>query len=293
MTAKTGITFEELLHTICESIAPNLSKLIDTSIPPLSISSKYADTSKYPVSEPENCLWIKNHWEIADGGNFISLQCISHTLLSSFCTAMLGEELSEHVDDPESLLGLIRKLNKRFQEWLFSSISLETSGTVALESEKKTDEKPVKLNLEELRIVDDRTIRAIIEEATRNQLPFKTFVVSISVMSDELRKRFLYNMSKNRRADVRDELKRIDQSSEDAMEAQRDFAWVLIELVNKSEITIDKRLKKRLTAIVNAMDATLRKRAEEYIKSNQFGESIAAVNYVLLQLLLRRVPKNC
>ena len=123
MTAKTGSTFEELLNTIYESIAPNLSKLVDTSIPPLSISSKYADTSKYPVSDLENCLWIKHHWEIAEGGNSISLQCISHKLLSSFCIAMLGEELSEQVDDLESLLGLIRKLNKRFQEWLFSSIS--------------------------------------------------------------------------------------------------------------------------------------------------------------------------
>ncbi len=76
------------------------------------------------------------------------------------------------------------------------------------------------------------------------------------------------------------------------MEAQRDFAWVLIELINKSEITINKRLKKRLTTIVNTIDAMLRKRAEEYVRSNQFGESIATVNYVLLQLLLRRVPRK-
>ncbi len=92
--------------------------------------------------------------------------------------------------------------------------------------------------------------------------------------------------------DDRDELKRIDQTPEDAMEAQRDFAWVLIELINKSEITINKRLKKRLTTIVNTIDAMLRKRAEEYVRSNQFGESIATVNYVLLQLLLRRVPRK-
>ena len=40
------------------------------------------------------------------------------------------------------------------------------------------------------------------------------------------------------------------------------------------------------------MDAALRKSAEEFIKSNTFTESINAVNNILLQVLLRRVPRK-
>ena len=111
-------------------------------------------------------------------------------------------------------------------------------------------------------------------------------------MSNELKNRFLHNMSRNRRADIRDCLKRIQHDSEDVVEAQRDLAWIILDLVENEEIKIKKRLKTKLSAIAAAMDRALRKGAEEYVRSNRFGESIAVVNNVLLQLLLRRVPRK-
>lgn len=101
-----------------------------------------------------NCLWIKCHWEIPDKSEFFSLQCISPDLLSSVYRHFLSEDIAaESADDPEKLLSHIRDLNKRFQEWLFASISSEPSGNIALKSTIPDGEGQYSINLEELRLV--------------------------------------------------------------------------------------------------------------------------------------------
>ena len=39
-------------------------------------------------------------------------------------------------------------------------------------------------------------------------------------------------------------------------------------------------------------DAALAERAEKYIQSNQFGNSITEINNIILQLLIRKVPRK-
>ncbi|MCH7782905.1 hypothetical protein IID62_07530 [candidate division KSB1 bacterium] len=76
------------------------------------------------------------------------------------------------------------------------------------------------------------------------------------------------------------------------LQEQRELAWIIIDLTESGGIKVNKRFQGQLEAIIRSMDAALRKSAEDFIKSNTFTESIKAVNDILLQVLIRRVPRK-
>lgn len=293
LASKAQLEYKDFLPRLYEPVASNLSQLIQRSKAEVKINCKYADMSAFPAAKDKYCLWIKYHLNAPGLVKFFMIQCITNELLSSLSRHFLKKEVTSDVSaDTEKLLTYIRALNKRYQERLVDTISTSGIGKVGLGGGLPVKGKPISLNLEEFRLSDDRTFRAVLEELSRRRFPLKALVFALSGMSEELRERFLRNMSRNRRAEISEGFSIWEGTKNEALQAQRDLAWVIIDLVEVCKIKVHRRLQSHLEAIIRQLDIALKNRALEYIKSNRFGSSVAAINDILLQVLFRRVPRK-
>ncbi|KPK96166.1 hypothetical protein AMJ80_01550 [bacterium SM23_31] len=293
LASKAQLEYKEFFQQLYEPVSTNLSQLIQKTKAEAKISCKYVDMSTFPATENRHCLWIKYCLDAPGLIKFFMIQCITNELLSSLYRHFLKKEItSDFFSKPEKLLNYVRALNKRYQERLVDTITTSGIGKVGLGSNIPTKGRPVYLNLEELRLSDDRTIRAVLEELSRRRFPLKSLVFALTGMSEELRERFLNNMSRNRRVEVNEGFSFWEGTNNEVLQAHRDLAWAIIDMAEEGKIKVHKRLQSQLEAIMRAMDTALRYTALKYIKSNRFGTSISAINDILLQVLFRRVPRK-
>ncbi|MFC1554437.1 FliG C-terminal domain-containing protein [candidate division KSB1 bacterium] len=270
----------------------DLSKLFGGKID-YNIEVKYSDLKKYPIGDNKLNIWIKYLVSSKKYKDFFILQCISNEFLSSVSEHFLHKPLSEETAlKKEKLLGFVRELNNSYQKHLLKTISASSPLQISIETETKISKKPLSLNLEELLLVQDRTIRAILEETARRKMPLKQLAFALSGMSKDLRRKFLHNMSKNRKAEVRDALRIRKGTGDETLQAQRDIAWILIDLHESGEVKLSRNLQQQLQSLIEAMDEILFQNAEDYLNSKCFDSSIEALNDVLFQYLVRRVPRK-
>ena len=291
---KPGGGYGEIVKRIYEPVGLNLSQIFDVKNGKVEIDSDVEMIKKFFPENEKKFLWIKYHIEIPGKTGFFALQCISYELLSTLSHYYLKKDLDSKISSSVDLfLSFVRSINKKFQERLIHAIaSDEDHPGIALRDTKPGAGASVGINLEELRLVDDRALRAILDEISRRRLPPKSVVYALSGMSEELRGRFLQNMSRNRRSEIREGLSLWEGTPEEILQEQRELAWIIIDLTESGGIKVNKRFQGQLEAIIRSMDAALRKSAEDFIKSNTFTESIKAVNDILLQVLIRRVPRK-
>ncbi len=290
---KSSLKYDELLIRLFEPVGSNISHVLSVEQSGFNAEIKTVDLKNFPVENDHLTPCIKYHLIIEDKDPIIVSQYMNERLLDSLSVSFLGKELVGNIlANKNSVIEFIRDINKRFQLSLISSIESAESSKISISGTGDIQTDPAKLNLEELRLAPDTSIRILLDTCTRKQMPVKTFVFAVKGMSEELRAKFMSNMSRNRRNEVRDGMRIWEPEASEIMQAQKELAWVIIELGEKHEIKISKRLQRQLEAIIRGIDNALAARAEKYIESDQFGSSISEINNVILQLLIRRVPRK-
>jgi hypothetical protein len=290
---KNGLDYKGFLGSLFEPVTGNLSMLLQKQVPDVSINCKYVKLDEISIEEDKPILWVKYNYEVPGEGTFFLQQALSIRLLTSFYQNFIGPTVKpDTFSSTESILQFVRDLNAKFQSHLVRNQIQSKGKNITLPGVDSDGNPTPGLNLEELRLVPDRTIRAMLDETSRKRMSLRTLVFALTGLSDELRLRFLDNMSRNRRNEVKESMELWESTPNEIISAQRELAWILVGLAQKGEVKLSKRLKKQLEIIIRQIDYALAKHAEEFIKSDTFGISLRGMNPVFLQVLIRRVSRK-
>jgi len=281
--------FAGFIERLYEPVTACLARLTGAETGKVIVSAGLSEADTARKDSSGLAIWIKYHVEISGKAEFFVQQAVFGSLFASLRDHFLGEKGgSAGYTDPELMLDHLRAVNRHFQERLFSEIESSPGGAVSLDGAGGDHA----VNLEELRIVPDRTIRAIIEETVRKRWPVKSFVYALEGMSDELRGRFLQNLSRNHRKEVRGGMRLWEAGKDEQTQAMRDLAWIIVGMLEKGDFTLDKRIRSRLEKMIRDMDEALARSSLEYIESGTFGASMKPLNDVVFQILIRRVGRK-
>ncbi len=291
---KSSMDYKEFLVSSFEPVKYNFERLFKVSPEGCNISCIFAELSNYTNYGEYWCPVIKYNFDCGDDKlDFIAEQYISPGLLTSIYLYYLQEDLPEETKkSKERQLEALKELNKKFQAALVYEIDNFEESKIIIGGDGEALTDPAKLNLEELRLAPDFTIRLILEEITRRGIPAKTIVFAVQGMSEDLRAKILSNMSKNRRTEIRDGLRIWEGTGDEILLAQKEFAWIIVEMGEKSAIQVSRRLQKQLEAIIKEIDRELALRARSYLESGKFDSVIGSLNDVIFQILIRRVPRK-
>lgn len=290
---KIGFDYRKMVKDVYEPVKTTFGRLFEAGEINVVISDDAKEITRSIPESEELCLWTKYYFYLKENIDFFAVQYISNELLGTISNRYLNIRLTDEItSETEKFLSFVRTLNKEFQSRMIESISSAKEGSISLGQEMTETGGAVEINLEELRLVDDRAFRALLDEISRRRFSQKSFVFALSGMSEELRARFFQNMSRNRRKELREGMSIWEGTREETLEAQRDLAWIIIELTESGGIKLNKRLQSQMESIIKIMDEALQKKASQYIQSNIFGESIEAINDILFQILLRRVSRK-
>jgi len=288
-----GLDAAGFFQRLFEPVGGNIAQLIQKPLSGVSLTCKNIKTGDVSLERAGYALWITYHIDVPGVCEFFLQQAVNRVFLASLCTHFLDQKISwKTLTDPPQILQLVRDVNYRFQEHLIRTVIATSDRSVELPGDHAPGGAPYSLNLEELRLVPDRTIRALLEEVSRKRMRLKTLVFALSGLSEELRDRFIHNMSRNRRSEVKEGFTLWEGTRDEIIEAQRELAWILIGLAERGAIAVSQRLHRQLKELMRRMDEALARNAAEYIRSDTFGSAMRALNAVLLQVLIRRVSRR-
>lgn len=148
------------------------------------------------------------------------------------------------------------------------------------------------IEFNELIKLKDAEIRILLEELINRRFSDRDLVLALSSSSDELRKKFLQNMSKNRRKELAQEFYILEGKTDEKLRVQREVLYVLVDMINKKRLHFEKEIAEKLLQLSAKLKKEASREAEKYLNSGEFFSLISNLNNRQIQLLIRRVNRK-
>lgn len=282
---------KDLLIEIFQAIKSGLELVFKDKCTEIENVAKLVDLNSFPVKD-DIYVPVINYSLSSSQITIIVEQYISTGLLLELCKLYsidpMNYDFEEGFRSEEKILDLFRDINKSFQKRLVENIGSSVEYKIELTDDSEQSNNDFALNLEELRLAPSQTIRILNDELTRRNFPVRSFAKALTGLSDDLKTKFFDNMSKNRKADLKDRIRGMEISKDEIITAQKELAWALIELTEQNKLKLSVRFTKQLKKIIEAFDKILFERAKLFLKSGKFNNGIVNVNDVIIQLIIRK-----
>jgi len=140
--------------------------------------------------------------------------------------------------------------------------------------------------------LNDNEIRILLEELTNRRLSDRDLVLALSSSSDELRAKFLKNMSKNRKKELSEGFFLFDGNEDEKLRVQKEVLYILVEMIKSERLHFRKEIEDKLLKLSEKLKREAVSDAMSYLKSGEFYELIKKLKNRQIQLLIRRVNRK-
>ena len=219
----------------------------------------------------------------------------SKSYFSLFLTGAFVSKLEKHFIGKKSadkgLLDRILILDKYFA--LF--VKKKNINKKEILKSKLSDKHSFKtdyIEFNELFYLKDAEIRILLEELINRRFSDRDLVLALSSSSDELREKFLKNMSKNRRRELAQEFYILEGKTDEKLRVQKEVLYVLVDMINKKTLHFEKEIEEKLLKLSAKLKKEASEEAEKYLNSGEFYALVSKLNNRQIQLLMRRVNRK-
>ncbi|MFC1726484.1 FliG C-terminal domain-containing protein [candidate division KSB1 bacterium] len=148
------------------------------------------------------------------------------------------------------------------------------------------------IEFNELVLLSDPEIRILLEELINRRFTDRELVLALSSSSDELRTKFLKNMSRNRRKELSENFFLIEGQKEEKLRVQKEVLYILVDMINKNRIKFKKEIEEKLVKLSAKLKKEAAAEAISFLESGTLRGMVEKLNNRQMQLLVRRVGRK-